>query len=182
MNNKKKSFGISLILISVLLLLIIPLVPVKMNRVVDLQTLNNIEEDLAIVFFGYPSCNSACPTALATLSDVYNTYSSLVRKSDLAFLFVNLIPNATLDSSKNFVNEFNKSIVVLPLTKPEMSKAQTTFGLKYSSVQDDGQLFHKGFIYLLKKENETWRIKYVYVNGVPIHDEIYNDILTLIDE
>jgi len=182
MNNKKKAFGISLIVISVLIVLMIPLVPVKMNRVVDIHTLNNIEEDIAIVFFGYPGCNSACPVALATLSDVYNDYLPLEDKKNLALLFVNLIPNATIESSKNFVKKFNKNIVVLPFTKQEMAKAQTVFGLKYSDVQEDGQLFHKGYTYLLKKDDDTWRIKYVYVNGTPIRDKVYSDFLTLVKE
>ena len=182
MNNKKKAFGISLIIISVLIVLMLPLVPVKMNRVVDFHTLNNIEEDLALVFFGYPGCNSACPIALATLSDVYNDYLPLVDKNPLALLFVNLIPDATIESSKKFVNKFNKNIVVLPLTEQEMSKAQTVFGLKYSDVLEDGQLFHKGYTYLLKKDDDTWRIKYVYVNGTPIPDNVYIDLLTLVKE
>ena len=182
MNNKKKAFGISLIIISVLIVLLLPLVPVKMNRVVDFPTLNKIEEDVAIVFFGYPDCNTACPIALATLSDVYNEYLPLMGKSSLTILFVNLIPNATIESSKNFVSEFNKNIVVLPLTDQEMSEAQTVFGLKFSEVQEDGQLFHKGYTYLLKREDDTWRIKYVYINGAPIRDEVYSDILTLVEE
>jgi len=182
MNNKKKAFGISLIIISVFIILLIPLVPVKMNRVVNFHTLNKIEEDIAIVFFGYPGCNSACPIALATLGDVYNTYSPLMKKNPLTILFVNLIPKATLESSLNFVKGFNNNIAVLALTDKEMSKAQTVFGLKFSDIQEDGQLFHKGYTYLLKRKNDIWRIKYVYVNGTPIHDEIYNDILTLVEE
>jgi len=179
MNNKKKAFGISLVFISFLILLMIPLVPVKMNRIVDFHALNKIEENIAIIFFGYPSCNSACPVALATLSDVYNRYSPLMDKNPLTLLFINLIPSSTVQSSKNFVNQFNKNIDVLSLTEPEMSQAQTVFGLKYSDIQEDGQLFHKGYTYLLKRDDDIWRIKYVYVNGAPMVDEVYSDILTL---
>ena len=182
MNIKKKAFGFSLIIISVLIILMLPLLPVKMNRVVDFPTLNKVEEDIAIVFFGYPGCNSACPIALATLSDVYNAYYPLMGKNPLTLLFVNLIPNATIESSENFVNEFNKNIGVLPLTDQEISKAKTVFGLKFSDIQEDGQLFHKGYTYLLEREDGIWRIRYVYVSGAPIRDEVYSDILTLVAE
>ena len=182
MNKKRQVFGITLILLSILIIIAIPLLPVKMNRIVDFPTLNNVDEDIAILYFGFPGCNSICPIALATLSDIYNSYSPYMVKSPITILFVNLIPNATIESSRNFVDTFNKNIIVLPLTRQEMSKAQNIFGLKFSDIQEDGQLFHKGYTYLMKRTDGVWRIKNVYVNGNTIHDEIYKDLLKLTDE
>lgn len=179
MNTRKKIFGFVLILASIMLVLLLPLIPVKMNREVDFFALNSIEENIALLYFGYPSCNSICPTALMTLNQIYQSYLPQTDKASLSILFVNLIPDATIESSRNFVNGFNKNFKVLTLTEKEMSKAKSTFGLRFSSLQEDGQLFHKGYSYLLKRESDVWRIKYVYVDGAPNSDEVYTDILEL---
>lgn len=179
MNSKKKAFGIALIVLSLLIMLMIPLIPVKMNRIADLSALNRINENIAIVYFGFPNCSEVCPTTLATLNEIYNDYLPQSSKEPLAVLFVNLIAGATVESSKVYVDQFNNNFTVLSLSKKEMSKAKIVFGLTFSDVQEDGQLFHKGYTYLLKRTNDAWRIKYVYVQGTPERDQVYKDILTL---
>ena len=116
---------------------------------------------------------------LATLNEIYNDYLPQSSKEPLAVLFVNLIADATIESSKDYIDQFNKNFNVLSLSKKEMSKAKNIFGLTFSDVQEDGQLFHKGYTYLLKRTNEGWRIKYVYVQGDPERDQVYSDILAL---
>jgi len=179
MNSKKKAFGIALIVLSLLIVLMIPLLPVKMNRIANLSALNSINENIAILYFGYPNCSEVCPTTLATLNEIYNDYLPQSSKEPLAVLFVNLIAGATVESSKVYVDQFNNNFTVLSLNKMEMSKAKVVFGLTFSDVQEDGQLFHKGYTYLLKRTNDGWRIKYVYVQDTPERDQVYKDILTL---
>ena len=184
--NKTKhppaAVGFLLIALTVLMMLVMPLFPVKLDRQVDLASLNRIEAEHMLLYFGYPGCDSACPTTLTTLSQVYNSYTAKSDQAQLSIIFVNLIPTTTLSASQAYASTFHPNIKAVQFDPTEMQQAKTLFHLKFTDLKPDGQLFHRGYTYLLGKDKDQqgeqrWRIKEVYTAGVPDSEVVLNKLL-----
>ncbi|MFT5164642.1 MAG: cytochrome oxidase Cu insertion factor (SCO1/SenC/PrrC family) [Alteromonadaceae bacterium] len=157
--------GFLLIAATLLIALSIPLLPLKMDRRIDWLPLDTIASHYALLYFGYPGCDSACPITLSTLTHVYHQYTDDLpnaSQSNLSIVFVNLIDNAPHEQSQRYASNFHPDFIALAFTRDEMIQAKNLFGLKFSPHQEDGQLFHKGSTYLLQKTIQGWRLKRVY--------------------
>lgn len=180
MNSKiKTASGFLLIVTVITLILLIPLLPVKMDRAIDIATINNVESDYALLYFGYPGCDSACPITLSVFNQVYSNYPKDSLGKSLAVLFVDLLPNSSWEKADQYAKSFNPEFTALALTSEEMSTATLQFGLKFGEPDIDGQLNHKGYTYLLHKQAGVWKIRLVFTDGPPEAAELIDHLKAL---
>jgi cytochrome oxidase Cu insertion factor (SCO1/SenC/PrrC family) len=74
---------------------------------------------------------------------------------------------------------FNSQFQVIELTRSELKKAKNFFGLQFSNPDEEGDVVHKGFTYLMVYREKKWSIKYVYTDGYPEKDQVMRDLAEL---
>jgi len=171
--------GFLLIAVVIVFILLIPLLPVKMDRAIDIASINDVKSDYALLYFGYPGCDSACPITLSVFNQAYSDYPKDSLGKSLSVLFVDLLPNSSWEKADQYVKGFNPDFTALALTSEEMSAATLQFGLKFGEPDIDGQLNHKGYTYLLHKQADIWKIRLVFTDGPPEAVELIDQLRAL---
>jgi len=79
---------------------------------------NKIDKPYLLVFFGYTSCKSTCPTALHELTNFMQQNKNFINK--VQPVFISLEPSKdTPEKLKALWNQYNKSIVMLTSTEKD---------------------------------------------------------------
>lgn len=149
----REMVGILLIIISLSWFLVLPLIPLKSNRIItaDLST----QARYALVFFGYPGCRDICSTVLQQLQKIYG---SCANPQQLAVVFVNLWAEMSKIETQQYVQLFHNDFIGLAFS----NELNQQFGA-WQIPQPDGQLIHSDYIYLLeKKQYNQWVIKELF--------------------
>lgn len=154
MTEKQRGMiGIALIIFSLSWLVVLPLFPLKSNRVIQANLFATTSH--VLLFFGYPSCRERCS---ATLQQLQNIYERCANPQHLSVVFVNLLKEMSQQQTQMYVEFFHNHFIGLAFS--EILNSQ--FGVWFIP-QPDGQLIHSDYIFLLEnKEINQWVIKEVF--------------------
>jgi protein SCO1/2 len=105
-----------------------------------------------LVFFGFTHCPDICPVAIATISDTLN------KVENVSALFITVDPERdTVEVMDEYLLPFNKNIVGLTGTKPEVEKVEKLYKA-YAQKSDahDGKYMmnHSDLIYLMDENGK----------------------------
>jgi len=159
LSPRKRLAGIGLILATLSWLLVLPFIPLDSNKAISLPVQAPVGAQALLVFFGYPGCGTICPTTLQVLREVYQTH----RQPDgrLGVVFVNLrpldLPGIALDYAHSFHPEFHAWQLPVEQLEPLMRELGA-----YVIDQRGNEMLHTGYVYLLRKTPETWRLRALY--------------------
>lgn len=153
MTEKQRGMiGIALILFGLSWLVILPLIPLKSNRVVQANLFATTPH--VLLFFGYPSCQDRCSGVLQQLQNIYERCAN---SQHFMVVFVNLLKEMSQQQTQIYVQHFHKDFIGLTFSET----LNTQFGIWFIP-QSDGQLVHSDFIFLLENKGiNSWVIKEV---------------------
>lgn len=183
--------GICLTLISLGLIPSFPLLgltgffsnQVDQEKQITTPFLADVQVDTMLVFLGYVGCTSTCPVTLATLRNVYSSYTSEYSEASLEVSFVGIpVPGqiALENEADLYAKFFHKDFRGYSLTGDVMNQTLQEFGAGFSPLLTNPQeLSHTGFIYLLQKENGIWILKHTYTDYPPKSGVILKDLQAL---
>lgn len=153
---------------------------IYINKEIKVQFLNSSEKKLALVFFGYYGCADVCTPFLEKMSKIYESDSFKPYKKDIDVFFINLNPNVKKNNPDEFAKYFNSNFKGVYLTRDEVMKIDRNFGLYYAeSLKNKYDMEHTDSIYLLKKNNIDFVLKYIYFNRLFNADTLVQDIEAL---
>jgi len=182
LSRTKKFLGVVLIIATFSLIFILNIpsfltnsTKVKTDITVELDFLKNNDSKIALLYFGYVGCQSICTPALQNITEIYNELDS----KNLNFYFINLLTNITPEIIEPFVKAFHKDFNGIYLNKKELQAIEGNFRLNLVSLEEYS-LNHSGFLYLLVKENNSYKIKNIYVTKPFDKEQILKDVENLI--
>ncbi len=133
------------------------------------------ETDYLLLVFGFPGCGDSCPITLASLSHTLQTYErhSESTASQLKVGFVNLLPDLAPKLTTEYVKNFHPAFEHYPLTDHERSALLQEFGVYATpSIQNEQQLYHSSFVYLLQRREAQWFRVQTFLEPAPPTDKI----------
>jgi protein SCO1/2 len=189
MSLKKKLFGVFLIILSFSSMFLIayleqilgnPSGKVNLNK--QLQSKPSFiqsDSDYYLIYFGYVGCDSICVPSLSEINHIYNGLNSDFQKKVKVY-FVNIKTSIDKDLVDNFAKHFNKNFMGIYLNELELKNISKEFDLKYSTVVlNKFEIDHKGYLYLLKKDKNSYLLKQMYTNRPLNIESITNDLNSL---
>ena len=140
------------------------LIPIKNGKVLRLSSLSDVEGrpflskhlygKWSILFFGFTSCPSVCPTTLQTLSSVANMPESGVSSGEVQILFVTIDPqNDTPAQMKNYIKRWRPHIQGLTGPKEALQRVMSVVGAAYRAVGET--LDHSTSLFILNPKGRT---------------------------
>jgi protein SCO1 len=176
--TRKKIVGILLILLSWGWLFTIPFIPLTSNKTVKFDFIVEETVQYLLVFFGYPGCSTICPIALKTLAEVYIDYGKIYQDQALKVVFINLELGMTNDVSMKYAKHFHPEFLGYHLSKEELNQLMKELGVFFFKY-DGQEPMHTSYIYLLERQSENWKIKYVYNQPDLVESNLINDLKEL---
>lgn len=134
---------------------------------------DDLEGDVALVFFGFTRCPDVCPFTMAQLSSVY---SELGEPDDLKVVLVTVDPeHDTPEVVGGYVERFDPSFIGLTGTNSQIAAAAKTFFVGYGGAGVD--TVHTEYVTVLDRQG---RMRYVY--GSDVVRSLARDLPNLMDE
>jgi protein SCO1/2 len=88
-----------------------------------------------LLYFGFLHCPDACPTTLASMSNVIKDLPP-ERRDQVAFVFVDLDPERdTLPEMKKYTEFFDKKIIPVSIPLEDLDKFTEKFGIVYMKAK-----------------------------------------------
>jgi cytochrome oxidase Cu insertion factor (SCO1/SenC/PrrC family) len=112
-----------------------------------------------IVFFGFPTCNGACPMTLSYLSKLQQDWHDPKIKMPQV-LFINIDKDSTAYASMEYAQAYNASFIGHMPSAKEFSQYKSDFGLNIQRLKND--ISHMARSYLVKREQESWMVIKAY--------------------
>lgn len=127
------------------------LVPLQSNKTVDLPFFQS-DKNQALVFFGFPSCESVCPMTMTHISQMIKQIPNEADRPEV--LFINIKLDDSNGSSQQYANYFGKNFIGYQPSEKELNHLTSEFGL---NIQRQGSnISHKGRTYLLNRHDDRW--------------------------
>jgi cytochrome oxidase Cu insertion factor (SCO1/SenC/PrrC family) len=136
----------------------IVLLPASTNKVVTLPNYDYPTSHV-IVFFGFPTCNGACPMTLGYLAKLTQQWNSEQGEMPQV-LFINIDKDSTQYASMEYAKAYNQHFIGHMPSDEEFAQYKSDFGLNIHKLKND--ITHMARSYLLKKEQGEWTIKKAY--------------------
>lgn len=185
--KSKKLYGILLILVSFLLFFSLNFLfsflndtaKIEKKILTNFKFLKNESKPIVLLYFGYTHCSNVCVVALNKLNELY----PLLEKEKVSIYFINLIDNVEHSETKTYVESFNKDFKGITLNKKDLLEVTSKMKVSFSkSIFNNQEINHSGFLYLLKKEENNYIQKYVYLNSLYDPHMIKNDIKNILKD
>lgn len=157
--------GILLVAAIPLLAIVLTFIPLSSNANVELPFLEQSHANKVLVFGGFPSCSSVCPTSLTTLQQTYDDYIQVSGKNDLQVIFVNIQLDTPIDISESYAKSFHPDFAGYSVTSKQSEKLYKTISMQTFS-REKKLAGHTGFIYFFSSSNNQWKLKRVFNNEV----------------
>jgi protein SCO1/2 len=156
----KLSFGIFLIFFSLFVIVAIGL-PIlydskeagRVSKVIKNIELNNSDNRVVLLYFGYVGCDTICIPSLSDMSKILNK-----SKYKPKIYFANLYSNVSDESVKGFVNFVDRDIDYK--NGEEALKLARELGVTFVPLSES--IEHLGHLYLLVKSDKGYETKYIY--------------------
>lgn len=136
--------------------------------------LQESENTIETLFFGYAECSFICPNALIKLGNAIDEVKEADENVLIGGFFIDVNAALQLNRAEKYAQFFSSNIKGIDTTEESLKKLQRQFKIR---IQDD-TLFHTDHFFVLKKDNDRWEIARVLANETP-KEEIKQILLTL---
>jgi len=187
----KKIYSITLIILVTIISVLIMVIPtfftknisrVKVDTEIKLPLILNDNKNIKIIFFGYAGCVDICTPRLFDLAKFYESLdNSIKNKIGIEFVDISIPEDKTLP--QDFAQIFNKDFKGIYLNEKNLRQYTKAFSVYFSkSLLDKTEFDHSTNIYLVKRDNNKKKIRYIY-NSYPYNFKLLEtDIKELINE
>lgn len=117
------------------------------------------DSEYKLLFFGYAGCYHFCDPRLRQIDPIYK---KLKKHLDLKVLFVDISAETTLKEAELFVKDVNREFEAINPDSDHLKVLQKKFQDVYVRRLPDGEYLHSGFLYLLKKHEQSYYILKIY--------------------
>lgn len=168
MSKQKKFFGYFLIFLSLMMVGIIGLPQIysstssgkiDKNEVIQFDFLKEEKADIVLIYCGYVGCDTICVPSLTELSSMYKSLDH----TKIKVYFLNLLKIIDPDLPNLFATSFDKTFKGIYLNDKQLQRVTKQLNLVYTrSLTDKYELNHSGYLYVLVKDKDRYRLKYIY--------------------
>ncbi len=150
---------------------------VATDRPVSSPVFDGNGHDIVLLFFGYAGCADVCAPRLADIADIYRDVAG---QKDVQVLFINLIPMLGEEAASSFARYFHEDFVGVSPDPETLKSLKATFDVYVAeSLSQSGTYDHTAFLYLLKREDGGYRLRYIYTHTPLDETLIVRDITAL---
>ncbi|AJQ92754.1 uncharacterized protein SCO1/SenC/PrrC, involved in biogenesis of respiratory and photosynthetic system [Gynuella sunshinyii YC6258] len=137
------------------------------NRPIDQVDSILQDSDEALVYFGFVSCSTVCPVALANMSAMHRN----ARHPDHSRLvFISVEPYVPAESSRAFAQYFDPDFHAIQPDEQQLDNLLTAFKASAStSVRKPGEVDHLDVIYHLKRDQGQWLMAGIYPGNTSVN-------------
>lgn len=188
---RKKLVSLLLILFVIMVSIFVTILPtfytkgvsrISLKQDFNLDYVLDAQADTELVFFGYAGCRDICTPRLEELG---KWYASLPKQTQdrlgLKFFDLSIPQDKTLPDS--FAKAFHKDFQGVYLADNIIRVYTKAFSVYFSkSLMDDAQIDHTSHLYLVKRDKEGKRLRFIYTAFPYNFKQIQFDIEELIHE
>ena len=168
MSFTKKIFGVFLLLFAFSLIILIGMPQLYMGKdagkitkedSLALEFLKDEKAKVVLLYFGYAGCETICTPALQEITQIYEKVNS----KNLSVYFINLLESTPEDVVLSFAKYFHEDFHGIYLNSKQLQKLQNEINITFTkSPISQGELNHAGHLYLLQKDDKTYKQKFIY--------------------
>lgn len=136
----------------------VALLPATTNKMVTLPDYD-YPTPYVIVFFGFPTCNGACPMTLGYLAKLTQEWDRAHGEMPQV-LFINIDKDSTQYASMEYAKAYDQHFIGHMPSEKEFIRYKSDFGLNIHKLKND--ITHMARSYLVKQEQGAWTIKKAY--------------------
>jgi len=173
--TNKKLTGIVLWLTLLIFIFSIPLIPLILDKEVDVPFLDKNGNESALVFIGFRGCSDVCPMTLSMFKQLYDSQNNSLYWPQVVFLDID--DHSSSIQASNFAKQFHPSFVGLHIPSEQLNKISTQFGLNIK--QQGNQIIHLGKTYLLRRKENNWRVVKVYSPNYLTVEKLQNELFKI---
>ncbi|BDX04758.1 SCO family protein [Planctobacterium marinum] len=147
-------FGLWFMLLGIIF--VIPLASLDTNKPLTVDVFSALQQDRAIVFFGFTSCGDVCPASLIILRR-WRTAADESLSDDLpAIVFIDIDKNSSAADADQYAKSFDERFIGLHADAHTLSQLSADFGLNLTQSGDNIQ--HQGRTYIIEKRAQRWTL------------------------
>lgn len=152
---------------------------IEINKEIDMEFVKS-DKKIVLIFFGYVGCTDICTPILEKFSTLYNSTEFDYIRNEIDVYFVNLKPEIEVFQANLFAKYFNDDFKDVYLSRRELLNIDRAFGLFFSKdLNDDTELNHTDYIYLIDNSKEKKLLKSIYSNHPLNNKQLISDIISL---
>lgn len=141
-------------------------VPLEGSSVSDFDFLENSENEVVVVFFGYVGCSYICPTSLFKIGDVVDEVKVEYPDSKLGGLFVDVNAETQIKRANEYSLGFSSSFKGVNVDQQTIKNLRSEFGLNVIDTNREiDEIIHTDHFFVLKKEQDKWSIARILANN-----------------
>jgi protein SCO1/2 len=114
--------------------------------------LNVGNKEYLLVFYGYVGCAHVCTPVLENLAKFYQSKEFAPYEPKVDLLFVNLLPEVSLEQPDLFAKSFNTKFIGVHLSPKELQSLDKELSVYFAKQKGEAfELDHSDFVYLIKR-------------------------------
>ena len=127
----------------------------------EIRTADEFKGKWLLVFFGFANCPDVCPTTLAEITAVMQSFGD--RASDLQPLFISIDPERDTPAAlAEFIPRFDARIVGLTGSPEQIARTKSNFHIFYEKIADENapdgySMGHSSQLFLFGPDSEYIR-------------------------
>lgn len=183
-----RAFFLLLVIGVSVLLMILPafhskeLSRIPLSQEIELELLLDTKQKIELVFFGYAGCADVCSPRLSDLGSWYDTLSQKTREN-LGLKFLDLSVPEQKELPQRFAEAFHKDFTGLYLQQKELRRYSKAFNVYFSSsLTTEGEFNHSAHLYLIKRDEQGKKLRFIYTAYPYDLQQIHSDIEELLHE
>ena len=134
----------------------IPFSSLETQKTLSVDVFETIEQDRAIVFFGFTGCGDVCPASLTILRR-WRAAADESHSDDLpAIVFIDIDNNSSAAKADDYAKSFDERFIGLHADAQTLPVLMDDFGLNVLQSGEDIQ--HQGRTYIIEKRAQQWAL------------------------
>lgn len=140
-------------------------VPLEGRVVDEFEFLEASENEVEIVFFGYVGCSFICPNSLFKIGATLDELKAENPDAEIGGYFVDVNAETQVQRASEYGSHFSKFIEGVNVDAETLKSLRSEFGLTvFDTNRTVDEIIHTDHFFILKKENDGWRISRVLAN------------------
>lgn len=146
---------------------------IDLDRDVETTLFDQYDYEQLIVFFGYVGCTDVCTPRLEELNEVYTQIDT----NKTAVVFINLSKVYDKELPSLFAHHFNINFYAPYADKTLLDEIKSEFNIYFApSLSSSTDYDHTSFVYVLKREVHSFKLKSIYITTPLPIEAMVNDL------